>query len=147
MKNKYFVLTVMLLTAGLAQTGFCVNGINYAKDYQDKDKQAHKGVMHENTGFDKDWHDFKVNAELKINANEKKIGELQVKIKNSGKELKADYNKEVVVLEQKNADLKVKLKDYKYESKEKWAEFKNGFNREMDEVGKSIKNFFSKKEK
>jgi hypothetical protein len=146
MKNKYFILTVMMLIAGLVQSGFCMNRVNYAKDFQDKDKQAQQGVMHENTGFDKDWHDFKVNAELKINANEKKIGELQVKIKASGKDLKVKYDKEVVVLEQKNAGLKVKIKEYKYESKEKWVEFRNGFNREMDEVGKGIKNFFAKKD-
>ena len=106
MKNKYFVLTIMMLIAGLAQTGFCISGDKYAKDYQDNDKQAHQGVKNERTGFDKDWHDFKVDAGIKINENEKRIGELKVKIKKSGKELKVNYNKEVVVLEHKNADLK-----------------------------------------
>jgi hypothetical protein len=146
MKNKYFILTVMMLIAGLVQTGFCLNSVNSARDYQDQDKQAHKGVMNAKTGFDKDWHDFKVDAEVKINANEKKIGELQVKIKKSGKDLRADYNKEVGVLEQKNADLKIKINEFKYESKDKWEEFKTGFNRDMDAVGNGIKNFFTKKD-
>ena len=146
MKNKCFILTVMMLIAGLVQTGYCINRVNYAKDYQDNEKQVHKGVMNERTGLDKDWHDFKVKAELKINANEKKIDKLQVKIKASGKDLKVKYDKEVVVLEQKNANLKVKIKEYKYESKEKWEEFKTSFNRDMDDVGRGIKNFFTKKD-
>ena len=146
MKNKYFILTVMMLIAGLVQTGFCINGDKYAKDYQDKDKQAHQGVKNERTGLDKDWHDFKVEAGLKIDANVKKIGEFKVKIKESGKELKAKYNKEVVILEQKNADLKIKLNGYKLDGKDKWEDFKKGFNRDMDDVGKGIKNFFAKKD-
>lgn len=145
MKNKYFIVTVIMLIAGLVQTGFCQNGGNDSRDNQDKDKKAHNSVMKERTGFDKDWHDFKVDAELKINTSEKKIGELQVKIKASGKDLKVKYDKEVVVLEHKNAALKVKIKDYKYESKDKWEEFKTGFNRDMDDVGTGIKNFFSTK--
>jgi hypothetical protein len=146
MKNKYFILTVIMLIAGLVQTGFCQNGGNDAKDRQDQNKPAHQGVMNERTGFDKDWHDFKVDAGIKIDANEKKIGELQVKIKASGRDLKVKYDKEVVVLEHKNADLKVKTKEYKFESKAKWEEFKTGFNREMDDVGKGIKNFFTTKD-
>jgi hypothetical protein len=146
MKNKYFILTVMMLVAGLVQTGFCINGNKYSKDYQDKDQQVHQGTKNDRTGFDKDWHDFKVDAGIKINANEKRIGELKVKIKTSGKELKIKYDKEVVVLEHKNADLKKKIKEYKYESKDKWEEFKIGFNRDMDDVGNGIKNFFTKKD-
>jgi hypothetical protein len=145
MKNKYFILTVMMLIAGLVQTGFCINGDKYAKDYQDKDKQANQGIKNDSTGFDKDWHDFKADAGIKINANEKRIGELQVKIKASSRKLKVKYDKEVVVLEQKNADLKTKINEYKYESKDKWEEFKKGFNRDMDDVGKGIKNFFTKR--
>jgi len=145
MKNKYFVLTIMMLIAGLAQTGFCKSGVNYAKDYQDNDKQAHQGVKNERTGFDKDWHDFKVDAGIKINENEKRIGELKVKIKTSGKEFKVKYNKEVVVLEHKNADLKKKLNKFKYESKDKWEGFKQGFNHDMDVVRKKLADLFSKK--
>jgi hypothetical protein len=146
MKNKYFILTVMMLIAGLVQTGFGMNGVKYAKDYQDKEKQAHKGVMNERTGLDKDWHDFKAKADIQIDKNDKRIAEFKVKIKGAKEDLRVQYNKDVVVLEQKNADLKVKLKEYKYESKDKWEAFKKGFNSEMDDIGKGIKNFFSKKD-
>jgi len=50
------------------------------------------------------------------------------------------------VLEQKNVELKKKLREYKYESEDKWEEFKAGFNHDLDVVGNSIKNFFTTKD-
>ena len=123
-----------------------MNGDKYVKNYQDNGKQANQGVKKEKTKFDKEWKEFKVNAEVKINANEKRIGEFKVKIKTGGKEVKANYDKEITVLEQKNVELKQKIKEYKYEGKDKWEEFKQGFNRDMDIVGKALKDLFAKKD-
>jgi hypothetical protein len=135
-----------MLIAGLVLTGFYMNRVKYVKDYQDKDKHANQGVKNAKSGFDKEWHEFKSDAELKISANEKKIDEFKVKIKTAGKEAKVKYDKEVVVLEQKNVELKKKINEYKYEGKDKWEEFKQGFNRDMDIVGKALKDFFAKKD-
>ena len=146
MKNRYFILTVIMVMGGLVLTGFYMNWDRYVKDHQDKDKQAYQGEKNAKTGFEKEWKEFKSNAELKINANEKKIEEFKVKIKTAGKDVKAKYDKEVVVLEQKNVDLKKKISDFKYESKDKWEEFKQGFNRDMDIVGKALKDLFAKKD-
>ena len=88
----------------------------------------------------------KGNAEIKINANEKRIDEFKVKIKSTSKEYKAKYDKEVVALEHKNTDMKRTINEYKFESKDKWEEFKRGFNNDMDVVGKSIKDLFAKKD-
>ena len=146
MKTKYFILTVMILITGLVQTGFCQNSGNDAKDNKDQDKHAVQSGKKEESGFDKEWKKFKVNANIQIDKNDKRIAEFKVKIKGAKEDLRVQYNKDVVVLEQKNADLKKELREYKYESKAKWEEFKHGFNREMDDVGKSIKNFFAKKD-
>jgi hypothetical protein len=143
MKTKYFKLIAFILVAGSLLTGFCMNEYKNIKDYQNKDKQAHEGLKKAEIGIDQEWKEFKVNAEVKINANEKRIDKLKIKIKAANQDLKVKYDKEVVVLEQNNADLKKKLNEYKYESKDKWNEFKKGFNRDMDKVGRSIENFFS----
>jgi hypothetical protein len=50
------------------------------------------------------------------------------------------------VLERKNIELKNKIREYKYEGKDKWEEFKKGFNRDVDIVGKALKNIFAKKD-
>jgi hypothetical protein len=123
-----------------------MNRDKIVKDVQDNVKQANQGLKNAKTGFDKEWHEFKSDAELKINANEKRIGEFKVKIKTSSKEFKRKYDKEVVVLEKKNVELKKKINEYKFESKDKWEEFKLGFNKDMDVVGKSIKDLFAKKD-
>jgi hypothetical protein len=146
MKTRGFIVVVILLMTGLVLTGFNIDIDKNVKDYQDKDKQAGQGLKKEKTGFDQEWKEFKSNAELKIAANEKKIDEFKVKVRSAGKDLKTAYNKEVVVLEQKNAGLKEKIKDFKFESKDKWVEFKQGFNRDMDVVGKALKDLFSKKD-
>jgi hypothetical protein len=49
----------------------------------------------------------------------------------------------VTKLEQKTADMKKNLKEYKEEGKEQWESFKTKFNRNMDDLGQSISNFFS----
>jgi len=48
----------------------------------------------------------------------------------------------VAVLEQKNRDLKNTLEGYKDEGQDKWVEFKANFNRDLDGIGKTMKDLF-----
>ena len=146
MNNKNIILTVILLITGLVLTSFSINRDKIVKNAQDNGKHANQGMKKEKAKFDKEWKEFKSNAELKINANEKRIGEFKVNIKTVSVEVKANYDKEITVLEQKNVELKKKINEYKYEGKDKWEEFKLGFNKDMDVVGKSIKDLFAKKD-
>jgi hypothetical protein len=68
-----------------------------------------------------------------------------VEIKTSSGEFKANYEKEVGLLEQENADLKEKISEYKYESKDKWEGFKQGFNHDMDVVGTKARRIYFQK--
>jgi F0F1-type ATP synthase membrane subunit b/b' len=146
MKIKNFILTLMVLLVVSAFSGFSMNRNNKVENAQDSSKQVNQGVKNAKTGFDKEWHKFKNDAELKINANEKRIDEFKVKIKTTSREVKAEYEKEVVVLEQKNSELRKKISEYKYQGKDKWEEFKKGFNRDMDIVGKALRDLFAKKD-
>ena len=146
MKIKYFILTVITIIALSVLTGYKVNRekkLGYADANPHQTNQVMKNTK---TGFDKDWKNFKIDANLKIKANEKSIAEFKVKMKKEGKIFKAKYKKDVAVLEQKNVELKNKLRGYKYEGEDKWEEFKAGFNHDMDVVGNSIKDFFTKKD-
>ena len=96
--------------------------------------------------YEKEWQQFKSNAELKISVNEKSIDDLKAKIKTASAKFKAKYEKEVTMLEQKNIELKKKISEYKYDGKDKWEEFKREFNRDMDVVGNAIKDIFTKKD-
>jgi ribosomal protein L30E len=146
MKKGYFISTLMVLLAVSVFSGFGMNRNNKVENAQDSSKLANQSSKNAKTGFDKEWHKFKSDAEIKIKDNEKRIGEFKVKIKTTSSEVKTEYEKEVVVLEQKNTELKKKIREYKFESKVKWEEFKAGFNHDMDVVGKALKDLFSKKD-
>jgi hypothetical protein len=146
MKNNYFILTFIVLIAGSILTGCNSNRENKVEDSKENVQKASQDLKDAQVQYDKEWQQFKSDADLKISANEKSIAEFKVKIKTENRKYKAKYQEEVVVLEQKNSELKRKIGEYKYESKDKWEEFKRGFNNDMDVVGKSITNFFSDKD-
>ncbi len=138
MKNKYFILTVIAFTAGAVFTGCSGSKENV--------NQANEDLKVEQAQYDKEWQQFKSDAEVKINDNETSIDKFKVKIKTASADFKTKYEKEVTVLEQKNIQLKKKISEYKYEGKNKWEQFKRGFNQDMDIVGKAIKDLFAKKD-
>ena len=102
-----------------------------------------KDVQSEN---DKEWRQFKTDAELKIKANENRIDEFKAETNKADNKLKNKYEQEVAVLEQKNIELKRKLSEFEYEEKDKWKEFKQGFNHDVDVVGKALNDLFVKKD-
>jgi len=55
--------------------------------------------------------------------------------------MRADYEKNLNELEQKNKNLKMKMAEYQDSGKDNWESFKREFNHDMDELGKSLKNF------
>jgi len=138
MKNKYFILAIIVLIAGAVFTSCSGSKENV--------NQANEDLKVEQAQYAKEWQQFKSDAELKINDNEQKIDELKLKIKTARIDFQTKYEKEVTVLEQKNTDLKKKISEYKYEGKDKWEQFKQEFNRDIDIVGNAIKNIFTKKD-
>jgi hypothetical protein len=141
MKNKYFILAVILLIAGSVFTG-CNNRDN-AKEEVEKANQA---MIDAQTQFEKEWQQFKTDVELKIDANQKQIDELKTAMKKTSTKFKAKYENQVLTLEQNNIELRKKLNDYKYEGKDNWEIFKVKFNQEVDTVTAAINDIFSKKD-
>jgi len=86
-----------------------------------------------------EWKAFKDESELKIQVNEIRIAELKAKIKKSGKELDALYEKKIDALEQQNKDMKARISAYETNKKSDWESFKREFNHDMDELGKALK--------
>jgi len=142
MKNKYFFLTVILLIAGSVFIG-CDKNRENAKDNVE---QANQDMIDAQVLFEREWQQFKSDAELKINVNQEKIDDFKVAMKTTSTKFKAKYENEVLTLEQKNIELKKKLNDFIYERKENWEEFKKTFNNDMDIVGNALKDIFAKKD-
>ena len=141
MKFKYFTLAVFLLIAGSVFTG-CENN---REDAKEDVKHANQAMIETQAQFEKEWQQFKSRAELKIEANQKKIDDFKVAMKTTTDKFKAKYENEVLTLEQNNIELKKKLNDYKYEGKDNWENFTQKFNNDMDSIGNAITGLFTEK--
>ncbi|WP_437395805.1 hypothetical protein [Flagellimonas lutimaris] len=82
---------------------------------------------------------FKLESDNKIAENEKIIAELKAKAKMDGDAAKQEFEKELAALEQKNQSLKEKMSYYKDEGSKEWESFKIEFDRDMDNLGKALK--------
>lgn len=87
-----------------------------------------------------EWQAFRNETEARIKVNEARIDELKLKMKKSGKNMDALYADKINALEQKNKDLKTRMNNYE-QNKTDWQEFKREFNRDMEELGQSLKDF------
>lgn len=88
-----------------------------------------------------EWLVFKAESEAKILDNEKRIGELKVKMNKAGNTFDGLYRTRIEKLEAKNIELKSKLNSYDGNETE-WKTFKSDFNRDMNEIGNNIKDLF-----
>ena len=143
MKNKILTLAVIGFMAGIVFMG-CQNT-------EEKNSQQPNESMVETkpdsqvvqTSYSDEWQSFKSTSEQKIQDNENSIAAFKVKMKKSGIKVKAKYNIEIAKLEATNREMKKKLEDYKNDGKSAWEDFKSGFNKDMDKLGKAVKDLTS----
>ncbi len=145
MKNKYFIAAVILFIAGSVFTG-CNNNREKVENAEENVKKANQELIDAKAQYEKEWNQFKTDAELKISANEKKISDFKAMIKTASGKSKAKYEKEIIELEQKNAELRKRLSEYKYEGKDSWETFKKDFNDGLDYIGNTLNDIFTKKD-
>lgn len=88
-----------------------------------------------------EWQSFKYNADSIMANNDAKIAEFRRKIKKTGNTMNVQYEKNIEALEQKNKELKLKMKTYKNDANEDWQSFKTEFNHDMTDLGQALKNF------
>ncbi|MHB8337872.1 MAG: sll1863 family stress response protein [Ignavibacteriaceae bacterium] len=143
MKNKILTLAVIGFMAGIVFMG-CQNT-------EEKNSQQPNESMVETkpdsqavqTSYSDEWQSFKSTSEQKIQDNENSIAAFKVKMKKSGIKVKAKYNIEIAKLEATNRAMKKKLEEYKNDGKSAWEDFKTGFNKDMDKLGKAVKDLTS----
>jgi hypothetical protein len=139
---KKTIITLAVVVSVVSGTLFTACGPATPKEEAAKDqvqqakdelKDAQKAATAE------EWQAFKDESEVKIKDNEIRIAELKAKIKKSGKELDALYEKKIEALEQQNKDMKARISAYETNKKSDWESFKREFNHDMDELGKALK--------
>lgn len=86
----------------------------------------------------KDFKEYKDSILLKLEANEKVITDLNLKInKKTASERRVDQI-EIERLEKRHEVLKQKIENYKPGLEQQWELFKVDFNKELDDFGKSL---------
>ena len=145
--NSIFTILITLLIGGAflsacqspkVKEDEAVENVQDAKqELKDVKQDAKAQEQLENEVNAEDWKNFKLESEQMIKENDLRIAELKVKMKKSGKLLDPLFDKKIENLEQKNTDLKAKIKAYD-KSQTNWEEFKREFKHDMDELGKAM---------
>lgn len=138
MKNSIFIYFVIGIMVGAFFTGCSKTSeqkVQNAKEDMGETIQDAEGPQ---AGYLSEWQAFKSEYEQKIESNEKMLAEFKQKTEIAGQEVKEKYSEQVVVLEQKNNELKMKLVNYKDEGQSKWEEFKTNCKVDIDGIGKKM---------
>ncbi|MDP4826573.1 MAG: hypothetical protein NWR73_02735 [Flavobacteriales bacterium] len=109
--------------------------------------EAKENLVQANQNYLTDMEDFKKNTATQIAANEQSIVEFKARIADQKKEAKADYEKEINDLDQKNTDMRKKLDDFQTDTESGWESFKDEFSSDMSDLGDAFKNFTEKNNK
>ena len=86
-----------------------------------------------------DMENYRTTTAERIALNNQSIADFNLRIAKEKKEVKADYQKKIAELEQKNSDMKKRMDDYKADGKEQWETFKTEFSRDMDNLRQAFK--------
>ncbi len=146
MKKQIFTLAIATLIGGTIFTS-CQSSAQKqdaaeekVQDAKEDLKEARKDANAEaqKAATADEWKTFRNESQEKIQANEKHIAELKVKMNKPGKLLDAAYAKKIDSLEEKNKDLKRRMDAYEKDQSD-WESFKREFNHDMDELGNALK--------
>jgi hypothetical protein len=124
----------------------CSSSAEKVENAQEQVVEANNNLDTAIKNYQADMNAYRIETANRIAANELAIAKFNVKIANEKKEAKADYLKKIAALEKRNAEMKVKLQDYKDDGDSKWKTFKVEFSKEMDDLGESIKDLTTKDE-
>ena len=142
MKRSILLLASILMTGALLTN--CSTPEQKVEHAQENVREANAELDKANQNYKIDMENYRKETRDQIAENDKSIAEFKERIKHYKKEAKAEYEKQIDLLQKKNREMKLRLEDYKAEGQDKWETFKAEFGKSMDELGKSIKDLTSK---
>jgi len=148
MKKIIFIITVIMFSTATLFTS-CKSSTKEEEEAREKVQEEQEDVQEAKEDLNEvkrqanaeEWQNFKDEMNAAIAKNDAKIEELKQKIKNTGKEANAEYDKKVDALKEKNENLKIKMDAYKNDVNSDWQSFKREFNHDMDELGNALNDF------
>jgi hypothetical protein len=149
MKKKIFAYTAILLLTGMLFFGCspasqpkveeAKNSTKSAVNSMEEARKTDVNAVKEKTA--QDWQTFKKDMENLSGQNQARIKELRDKISAADAKNRERLNQDLDTLEQKNNELKKKLEAQKEEEKQKMEAVQTEFRRDMDELGKALRDF------
>jgi outer membrane murein-binding lipoprotein Lpp len=140
LKNPNSLLAAVIVITATLFLG-CNSPQEKVDEVQENAEEQQQNLDQAQVDLETETANFKMESNEKITANEKVIADFKTGLKSVKDDAKATYEKQVAVLEQKNAALKKRIEEQEDEGMEKWQSFKIEFNHDMDELGKSLKDF------
>jgi dynactin complex subunit len=133
MKNLKKVITISFMIIGVMLIGCFENS--------EKSKQEIRDNIEENEAYKLELDEYRFRIAEQITTNENSIIAFRSRIASQKKEARADYEKKINDLNNKNTDLKMRLDAFNADNKESWELFKVEFGRDMDELGNALRDF------
>jgi hypothetical protein len=138
MKKTILTLAITMVMAGASLTAIGQQNKKAAKARKEV-ADAKKDLREAKIDSAADYQRFNTEAQVQIMDNDKKIAELRAQKASDNKEIKEKYDKQVLALEQKNNNLKTKIKGSSTTKTDRWAAFKREFTHDINEFGKAFK--------
>jgi hypothetical protein len=138
MKKTILTFAITMVMAGVSLTVVGQQNKKAAKARKEV-AEAKKDLREAKIDSAADYQRFNTEAQVQIMDNDKKIAELRAKKASDNKEIREKYDKKVLALEQRNNDLKKKIKNAAYTKTDKWASFKREFLHDMSEFVHAFK--------
>lgn len=139
--KKTILIIAALAFAAATFTG-CTTPAQKVENAEENVDQASKDLAEAKQKYHAELESFRKQTDTQINSNEQMIAELKTRVAKEKMEARAVYDKRISELEQKNIEMKKKMKHHRDDSMDSWETFKAEFSRDMDELGKALKDFF-----
>jgi DNA-directed RNA polymerase alpha subunit len=146
MKKTKMILGSAIFLAGAVFTS-CSNSAQKVENEKEKVVDANESLEEANEDYAEDMAVYRKENAERILANDKRIAEFKAKIAVQKNDAKLKYEEQIGDLERKNIEFKKKLDSYEEPGADKWIAFKAEFSRDMDELGKALKDLTVKNNK
>jgi F0F1-type ATP synthase membrane subunit b/b' len=143
MKYSMKALAAVMLIAAFVLSG-CDSRTDRMEEAEISAVESNRDLEIANSEMDAELQIFRIKHDGLIKENNRSIGQIKERIKNEADmEVRVRHEQKLAELEKENRDLKREIDNYKASEKEDWNDFKVSFNDKMDDLGESLKNFFS----
>jgi hypothetical protein len=146
MKKSIFIIASAILIAA-PMLPACNTLKKDVSNAEENVVQANNELAQAEEDYQADMENFRKETNSKIEANETTIEVLKSNLDSKSAATKSAYWNRISELENKNTQLKVRMRDYKADTKENWDKFKNEFNHDLNGILSALKDIGVENEK